>query len=138
MNRFELQQLSDARIQDARVLVEAHRWTGAYYLVGYSVECALKACAARRFREHEVPDKTVVNDFYTHRLDRLLGISDIQTELEARIRSDIAFRANWHTVRDWNETTRYDLSTTETQARNLLNAISETNNGVQPWLKAWW
>lgn len=73
MNRTELQQLSNARIEDARVLLEAHRWSGSYYLLGYAVECALKACAAARFRQDEVPEKTVINDFYTHRLDRLQG-----------------------------------------------------------------
>ena len=62
--------------------LSANRWPAAYYLLGYAVECGLKACAARQFRQDEVPDKTVVNDFYTHRLDKLLGISGVKTALE--------------------------------------------------------
>jgi len=75
MNRGELQILAEARVSDAEVLLQGMRWGAAYYLLGYAVECALKACAAKQFREHEVPEKTVVNDFYTHGLDRLLNIS---------------------------------------------------------------
>ncbi len=44
MNRAELQQLSDERIEDARALLAAKRWPGAYYLAGYALECALKSC----------------------------------------------------------------------------------------------
>jgi HEPN domain-containing protein len=74
MNRRDLQLLSEARVDDAESLLEAGRWSAAYYLLGYAVECGLKACAAHQFRQDEVPDKTVVNDFYTHRLDKLLAI----------------------------------------------------------------
>ena len=44
MNRSELQRLSNERIEDAQALLAASRWAGAYYLAGYAVECALKAC----------------------------------------------------------------------------------------------
>ena len=44
MNRAELQRLSLERIEDARALLAAKQWSGAYYLAGYSLECALKSC----------------------------------------------------------------------------------------------
>ncbi len=81
MNRTDLQALAEARVADARVLLDANRWAAAYYLLGYAVECGMKACAVRQFRQYEVPDKTIVNDFYTHRLDRLLNISGVKAEL---------------------------------------------------------
>jgi hypothetical protein len=74
--------------------------------VGYAVECGLKACAARQSRQDEVPEKTVVTDFYTHRLDKLLGISGVKADLELRAGVDQAFQVNWNTVRDWSETSR--------------------------------
>jgi hypothetical protein len=40
-----------------------------------------------------VPDKTVVNDFYTHRLDKLLGISGAKAALEGRAAADRPFRS---------------------------------------------
>ena len=72
MDRLDLQVLAEARVGDAESLLRDGRWAAAYYLLGYAVECGLKACAAKQFHEHEVPDRTLINDFYTHRLDKLL------------------------------------------------------------------
>jgi len=138
MNRSDLQLLSEARVEDAEVLLRAGRWAAAYYLLGYAVECGLKACAARQFRQDEVPEKTVVTDFYTHRLDKLLGISGVKADLELRAGDDQAFQVNWNTVRDWSETSRYDHSTTEVKARDMLVAVADPTTGVLAWLKAQW
>jgi len=138
MNRTDLQRLSDTRIEDAEVLLHAGRWAAAYYLLGYAVECALKACAARQFQQDEVPEKALVNDFYTHSLDRLLGISGVDTALEARLKMDGGFRRNWNTVRDWSAASRYDHTATEGQARDMFDAIADPSNGVVSWMKTQW
>lgn len=44
MNRTECQELSKERIKDAKALLDAEQWAGAYYLTGYALECALKSC----------------------------------------------------------------------------------------------
>ena len=138
MDRSDLQVLAEARVVDAEALLQAGRWAAAYYLLGYAVECALKACAAKQFHEHEVPDKTIVNDFYTHRLDKLLNISGAKVALEAQAAADSRFQVNWNAVRDWNETSRYDHSTTEARARDMLVAVADPSSGVLPWLKSQW
>ena len=138
MDRSDLQILANARVADAEVLLAGGRWAAAYYLLGYAVECGLKACPARQFREHEVPDKTIVNDFYTHRLDRLLEISGARDDLQSRAATDRGFRVSWNTVRDWKETSRYDHSTTEEQARDMLFAVADPSTGVLSWLKTQW
>ena len=135
MNRHDLRLLADARVVDAEVLLEAGRWAAAYYLAGYAVECALKACASVRFREHEVPARKLVDDFYTHRLDVLVGIAGLADEFRARIFADSVFSDNWDTVRDWSQTARYNHSTTEATARQLFLAVTEPAVGVLPWLK---
>ena len=135
MNRNDLQRLADARVGDAEVLLNADRWAAAYYLAGYAVECALKACAANRFREHEVPERKLVDDFYTHRLDILLGISGVKDAFDDRLRADPPFRDNWDIVRDWNQAARYHHSTTERRARQMFLAVTEPSCGVLTWLK---
>ncbi|HCC57522.1 MAG TPA: hypothetical protein DEQ47_09700 [Solibacterales bacterium] len=72
MDRATLQQLAELRLKDAEALLAAGQWDGAYYLPGYCIECALKACAAKQFRLHEVPEKSLVNAFYTHDFDKLV------------------------------------------------------------------
>jgi hypothetical protein len=138
MHRSDLQILAEARVADAEALLHGGRWAAAYYLLGYAVECSLKACAAKQFREHEVPDKPIVNDFYTHRLDKLLNISGAKAALQSRAKADPPFQVNWNTVCDWDETSRYDHSTTETKARDMLVAVTDPSSGVLPWLKTQW
>jgi hypothetical protein len=138
MNRTDLQVLADARVVDAQALLQAKRWAAAYYLLGYAVECALKACVAQQFRQDEMPDKTVVNSFYTHRLDQLLSISGAKAALESKAAADSTFQVNWNTARDWNESARYDHSTTEAKARDLMIAVTDPRSGVLPWLKTQW
>jgi hypothetical protein len=41
MNRTTFQRISEIRRREALVLLTAGEYPGAYYLVGYAVECAL-------------------------------------------------------------------------------------------------
>jgi len=53
---LDLYRLTAARLEDARILLHQNRAQAAYYLAGYAVECALKACIARKTALHEFPD----------------------------------------------------------------------------------
>jgi len=54
MNRTELQRLSRIRIKEAKFLLDGGCYNGAYYLAGYAVECALKACIAKQTHRHDL------------------------------------------------------------------------------------
>lgn len=138
MDREQLQQLAELRLEDAEALIASGRWAAAYYLLGYAVECALKACVAQQFRTDEVPDRKLVNSFYTHRLDELLSISGAKSEFETRARSDSNFERNWSAAREWNEVVRYDLLITESVARRLYEAVTNGTSGILPWLRTQW
>jgi hypothetical protein len=62
MNRTDFQQLAELRLREAEALLAAGLPDGAYHLAGYSVECALKACIAKRTQLHDFPEKKLVND----------------------------------------------------------------------------
>ena len=138
MDKANLQQIAEIRVIDADVLLEAGQWDAAYYLLGYSIECALKACISKQFRLQEVPDKKLVNDFYTHKLDDLLNLSGVKSEMDANLRSKSPLGINWTTVRDWNESTRYEVGTSEDIARSMYDAVTDTASGILPWLKTHW
>jgi hypothetical protein len=138
MDRTILQQLAELRLRDAEALLAAGQWDAAYYLLGYCIECALKACVSKQFRLHEVPDRKLVNAFYTHRLDGLLTISGVKSEMEILAKTDFSFEINWNTVRDWSETARYDVGITEAFARGMYDAVTNTASGILPWLKTPW
>jgi hypothetical protein len=56
VTRADFQRLANDRIADARALLAAKRWSAAYYLAGYAVEAALKACIAKLMKAEEFPD----------------------------------------------------------------------------------
>ena len=113
MNRAELQSLADIRVADAKVLLDAGRYQGAYYLLGYAVECALKACVAKQIREHDFPDRKLIQESYTHDLGRLLAISGLKAQFDARVAADSAFEVNW-------------------------SAVTDNAHGILTWLKTLW
>jgi HEPN domain-containing protein len=65
-HRFELRQLAEDRIADAAILLAGGRWSGAYYLAGYAVECGLKACVAKLTNQDDFPrDRRFVEECYS-------------------------------------------------------------------------
>ncbi len=137
MNRAELQRLARERIGDARVLLSARRWSAAYYLAGYAVECALKACIAKLMKAEEFPDKAFAEKCWTHDLERLLFLAGLQAKRDRDAVRDPDFSAKWGTVKDWNESSRY-TRTTGARARALYQAITNAKHGVLPWIKLHW
>jgi HEPN domain-containing protein len=137
MNRQELQKLSEVRFREARSLLGAGFSDGAYYLAGYAVECALKACIAKRTREHDFPNKKLVNESHTHSLIELLKLSDLTPSLEEAAQTDSSMKNRWTVVRGWSEGSRYeriDLATAEA----MVAAIGDEAGGVLPWIKLHW
>jgi HEPN domain-containing protein len=134
-----LQQLTDDRVLDAGALLNGGRWSGAYYISGYAIECALKACIARQTNLHDFPDKVVAQKSYTHDLLDLLDLAGLklQLRLDTTPAARPALGINWYLVKDWNERARYQQKT-ETQARRLYQAVTDTADGVLPWVKGHW
>lgn len=138
MNRTDLQSLAHTRLDDGTVLLNAARYSGAYYMLGYSVECALKAAVAKQIREHDFPDRQLILDSYTHDLSKLLKLSGLRDKFDSKHTSDPAFGVNWTTTKDWSETTRYSTTITEVLARDLHTAITDPQSGVLPWVQTLW
>jgi hypothetical protein len=137
VNRTEFQQLAEERVHDADALLRARQWSGAYYLVGYAVECALKACIAKLTNLHDFPDKDIAVRCFTHHIETLVDASGLKTRRDSDAHANAALKTNWLTVKDWNEKARYG-QWTESQARKLFDAVSDGVNGVLPWIKGHW
>ena len=138
MHRNDLRRLSRIRIREARLLLRSGAVQGAYYLGGYAVECALKACIARQFQLHELPDKALVNEVYTHDLDKLLGLAGLRPMLKREAATHPLLQTNWDVVKDWKETARYNPTITAKEARDLYSACTARRFGVMAWLRNQW
>ncbi len=64
--------LSYLRIKEAKVLFKYKQYCGAYYLLGYSMELALKACYCKGVKAGTFPIKEAVAKLYSHNLENLL------------------------------------------------------------------
>ena len=133
MNRADFQQLADVRIAEAQALLAIPLPDGAYYLAGYAVECALKACISASFGLHEWPEKNRVNDCHTHDLQKLLNLARLHDDLNA----DVAIKQNFAVVKDWNEQCRYERHP-QAKAQAMIDAITNPTNGVLQWIKDRW
>lgn len=107
---------------------------GAYYLAGYAVECALKACIAKRTREFDFPDRREVERSYTHDLAQLLEGARLKTDLGEASAADRQLLRQWNTASVWSERSRYALDVDEDSAHNMLIAV----DGILRWLKKRW
>lgn len=138
MKRSDFQKLVSQRLKDAEVLLQNRRYSGAYYLAGYAVECGLKACIARQTEQYDFPpSERTVRNIYTHDIDKLIKSAGLKPQLDAKLKQDEQFEVNWSLAKDWSEKSRYETHEI-TKAQDLLNAITDTNHGVLKWISQHW
>jgi HEPN domain-containing protein len=137
MNRKELQELSTIRIEEAKALLDKGLYDGAYYLCGYAVECALKACIAKNVKQYDFPDKKAVLDSYTHNVTKLAQVAILISELNQEKRRDSQFEVNWTLAERWSEESRYRKNT-KAAAFDLYKAITDSKHGVIRWIRQYW
>jgi HEPN domain-containing protein len=138
MNRGIFQQISDMRRREAAALLKARHYSGAYYLMGYAVECALKACVAKQVRRYDYPDKNLANKAFTHHLGNLMSLCGLDLELKKEMEANKPLELNWAVVKDWSESSRYEMDISEAQARDLYSACTARRDGVLSWIKRRW
>jgi HEPN domain-containing protein len=139
-NRQDFRALALLRLEEARVLLKNDKYDGAYYLCGYVVECALKACIARQTDKHDFPPKRdVINEIYKHEISSLMRASGLQTKLDKFVEKtkDMKLERNYSYVLRWNEESRY-LTHSKRDAKDLFNAIANNKHGVLMWIKHHW
>src|ERR1051325_972155 len=133
MNRAELHRLAEERLLEARALLAAKRWSGAYYLAGYAVECGLKACVVVRLKGSEdFPERKFSEQCWTHNLEQLVTVAGLKAQLNADIASDAELLDNWDVVKGWNEARRYEFIPRD-RAENLYEAIADKKHGMLRW-----
>jgi HEPN domain-containing protein len=134
VNRKELQALAEARLEDAQLLLKGRRFDGAYYLAGYAVECALKACIAKKTKLHDFPNKDLAQRVYTHDLKGLLVLADLKQKFEEESRNRHGFGVQWTNVKDWSEQSRYERFGRRRKASEMLKDVQ----GVLACIRKHW
>lgn len=137
----DLRALAANRLAEAEVLLVHGFPSGAYYLSGYAVECGLKAVIVRSWQPqvatYGLPPRNVVTDTYVHDLTRLVKIANLGAALDGEATANPRFRAFWEVVKDWNESSRYELWTRR-DAEDIVEAVGDSRDGVMRWLQRHW
>ena len=107
-------------------------------ILGYSVECALKACIAKQTKRHDFPDKDLAKKTHVHNLEQLLKLAGLAQDLEKDARANKNLELNWAVVKDWKEISRYTAATSAAEAKDLYSACTARKNGILSWIRARW
>jgi HEPN domain-containing protein len=134
--RSDFQALAELRAKEAGVLAKNGNEEGAYYLGGLAIECALKACIAKKMKRHDFPlapaDATKV---YKHDPTQLLRLAELESDLDKAIKRDRALAKNWSVVKDWKVESRYETSGLK---GTDMEAAVNSADGVLQWIKQRW
>jgi HEPN domain-containing protein len=134
----DFQDLAEERLAEAKVLLDQGKWDGAYYLAGYAVELALKACIIKTLMATDAfPDKEFSKNCYTHAVEKLVGLAKLDGARKVATDADPDLLTNWVVTRDWSEEKRYHRVAKD-EAEALYAAIADAAHGVFPWIKTQW
>jgi len=136
MDRADLHTLASIRLLEAKALLAAGLPDGAYYLAGYAIECALKACIAKATEVYDFPPPPqVVSSMYTHDLLKLIGLAGLDQNLKRQKGTPLDI--NVALVANWSERSWY-LRITSQEAQDLITAIEHRQDGVLQWVQQAW
>jgi hypothetical protein len=135
--RKDFQRLAQLRASEAALLAKGRKAHGAYYLGGLAVECALKACIAKKTKKYDFPhDKGYAGRVYSHDLSELLKLAGLDSDLDQATKTNARLAANWGVVKGWSVSSRYETS--GLNGKDMITAVTSSADGVLPWIKLYW
>ena len=138
MNRGDFQQFAEEHLRNAKALLDAGLYSGAYYMCGYVVECALKACICRRTKQFDFYPKPSIHRLaWSHEIKDLIEASGLKGEFDRARQEDKDLDVNWKSVEGWKADSRYETHS-QNDAQRLFDAISNPDHGVLSCIKQNW
>ena len=138
MNRQDLQNLCLIRVEEARILLDSGYYSGAYYLLGYAVECALKACIAKQVQQYDFPDLRRVRSSHSHDLQQLVREAGLEAALREEVRDNPSFARAWLLTHEWNVESRYQSTVSRADCQNFHAAVTDNGSGFLQWIMMRW
>jgi len=136
LTRKDFQLLAQLRADETATLAKGGKRVGAFYLGGLAIECALKACIAKKTKRHDFPrDRKYVEKVYSHDLIALLKLAGLNARLDEESKKNPDIAANWGVVKSWNVDSRYETS--GLKGSDMDTAVN-SENGILQWIKLHW
>lgn len=137
-DRKKFRRICKKRLKTANILIENGDYEGAIYMLGFALECALKAATCKTLNIEKYPqntrEKKVDAFFMTHRFDRLKLVAGLSTIFGANSGNQDSFR-NWSEftqeyLGEWTSMRYEETLWSEEKARGLYNNLIEKDNGI--------
>lgn len=126
--------LASKRFTEAKLLNKKRLYSGAYYLGGYVIELALKACYCRNVKKGSFPpERGIYNKLYSHDLNNLLDVSGIKSNFNTEALTNNSLQTAWNIAKEWSEDTRYTIFKKD-DSESLLNSVDI----VFRWIQTKW
>jgi hypothetical protein len=96
LNRSDFQELAELHLEHATALLDAQLYSGAYYMCGYVIECALQTCICKRtnqFDFHPSPEES--RAAWSHDFEKLIRAAGLGTEFQLARAADEDLNVNW-------------------------------------------
>jgi HEPN domain-containing protein len=116
----ELEKLAEDKLKDAKVLFEAGRYDGAFYICGYAVELGLKKKMCSTLGWDEYPSDGKYKILKTHDIEVLLHFSGAKKQIKK------SFIFEWSTVIKWNPEIRYSSEARTAEDARFMIESAET------------
>ncbi len=132
--------MAEVRLREAEALFAAGLYDGSFYLCGYVVELALKACICKSLALAEYPDGEagVRQVFKTHDFWVLALFAGLRLPIEEKQSVSAEFAGNWSIVTGWQLDDRYAIRKSRQNAQAMLEVLRSDPEGVLPWLSQRW
>jgi hypothetical protein len=139
LNRSDFQELAELHLLHAKALLDAELYSGAYYICGYVIECALKACICKKTNQFDFyPSPDESRAAWCHDFGKLIKASGREGEFHAARAADPDLEVNWdNVVQSWSPESRYEQRT-QREARSLLASVADPDHGVFSCIKLFW
>lgn len=141
IKRKTLKSLVSQKLKASKALYKAGEYDTAGYLLGYVVECGLKAMICKTLNLKEYPDTGRHYDvFARHSLDLLLILSGYSHQLDFTRKSNQHLKNNWQKLtKDWSTDVRYKQGVySQALIEEKLDALENTKYGFLTWFQGKW
>ena len=139
-NHKQLREISKSRLRTSKILIDHQDYDGAFYMMGYVLECALKSVICKRLNLANYPDKDSSEDkrsiFRTHKFDILLTLSGIEKDFSLSTLVPARRSENWSIATKWRPETRYEPigSHNQIEVVRVYEALTENPEGILNWI----
>ena len=131
----ELKTLARQRLKTAKFLLDAKEWDMAKYIMGYALECALKATICKTLHLSDYPNvkRDEQKHFGTHKFDILLRLAGLEDIFNASNKTPFGPWSDFtkEYIGDWTAMRYEPNQITELTAKLLFECLDGTLGGSE-------